>query len=91
MWTEVGPTRRFEEAAMSMHPHSSALLREMELATEAERQRALQHRYLQLGDETPVSQTMPSQGKIAVALARLGHHWRNRFPHVGQTVEPSGS
>jgi hypothetical protein len=90
-WTEVGPTYRFEEAHMSMHPHSSALLREMELASEAERQRAMQHRYLQLGDEAPSSQTLPARGKIAAALARLGDHWRNRSPRVGQTVEPSGS
>ena len=76
---------------MSIHPHSSALLREMESACEAERQRAMQHRYLQLGGETPISQTMPSQGKIAAALARLGNSWRTRIPRIRQTVEPSGS
>jgi hypothetical protein len=76
---------------MSIHPHSSALLREMELATEAERQRDMQHRYLHLVGESPSSQTMSSQGKIAAALARLSDHWRGRSPHVGQTVEPSGS
>jgi hypothetical protein len=74
-----------------MHPHSSAVLREMELASESERQRAMQQRYLQLGDETPSSQAMPSQGKIGAALTRLGNYWRNRSPRVGRTVEPSGS
>jgi hypothetical protein len=76
---------------MSMHPHSSALLREMEMASEADRQRAMQYRHLQLGDETPSPQTMPSQGKIAAALARLADRWRNRSGRVRQTPEPSGS
>ncbi len=76
---------------MSMHPYSNAVIREMELATEAERQRAMQIRYLQLVGEAPLPQTMPSRGKVAAALARLGDYWRYRFLHVGQTAEPSGS
>ena len=74
-----------------MHPHSSALLREMEMASESDRQRAMQHRYLQLGEETPSPQTVPSQGRIAAALARLGDRWRQRAPRTRQTIEPSGS
>ena len=76
---------------MSMHPHSSALLREMELASEADRQRAMQYRYLELREEAPSPQTVPTPGLIASVLTRLAERWRTRFPRVGQTVEPSGS
>lgn len=74
-----------------MHPHSSALLREMEMASESDRQRAMQYRHLQLGEETPSPQTAPTQGRISAALARLSDRWRKRAHRTRQSIEPSGS
>ena len=77
---------------MSMHPHSSALLREMERATEADRQLAAQRRLLQ-GDAPPPPQGSALHIRVSAAIGRLGDRWRNRArtPRTRQTVEPSGS
>lgn len=77
---------------MSMHPHSSALLREMELASEADRQLTAQRRLL-LGDAPPPPQTATLRAHIAAAMGWFGSRLRHRahMPRARQTVEPSGS
>ncbi len=77
---------------MSMHPHSSALLREMELASEADRRLAAERRLLH-GDAPAPQQAGTIHTRILAATAWLGDRLRHRprMPRTHQTVEPSGS
>ena len=77
---------------MSMHPYSSSLLREMEMASEADRKLAAQRRLL-LGDAPPPSQPGAIHSLVSAAMARLSERWsnRSRTPRARQTMEPSGS
>lgn len=77
---------------MSMHPHSSALLHELQRATEADRQLAAQSRLLR-GDSPPQPQAGALRARMSAAMVWLGDRWRNRVrtPRTRQTVEPTGS
>jgi hypothetical protein len=72
---------------MSMHPHSDALLRELDRTHEAARQQALQHRLLRTNIANPAPQN-PSQSPVFAALRRLADHLRHR-PHMPQTRRPA--
>lgn len=74
-----------------MHPHSNALLREMEIASQNGRSRAEQHRRMQLGDELPTPEPGTIRLRLGTMLGRLGERWQNRSPRVRRTVEPSSS
>jgi hypothetical protein len=74
-----------------MHPHSSALLREMEITSQNERRLEQERRLMQLGDEPPTPEPGTIRLRLGTMLGSVGERWRNRAPRVRRTIEPSGS
>lgn len=74
-----------------MQPYSSALLREMELASQSERRRAAQLRSLHMREEPPPPEPNAICMRLGAALNKFGGRLRTRPLAPRRTMEPSGS
>jgi hypothetical protein len=74
-----------------MHPHSSAVLREMELASQSERRRAAQLRSLHMREEPPPPEPNAICLRLGAASNKAGERLRIRLLALRRTMEPNGS